>query len=164
MAQENATPPPEIPLPTHEELAAAAAEINTASDELGKPIEAIEAYLATLNIGIPAWIKVKGWEDDYGYYWKRELGYEEISDEWHLAIRETSGNEANPEGESARTWAFNRSPRKARISAVDKIPELLRELAKEAQKTARRIREKSVETAALAATFSAPAAPKKAGK
>lgn len=164
MAPDDVVRPPEISLPVHEELAAAAAEINGASDDLGKPIEAIEAYLASLNIGIPAWIKVKGWEDDFGDYWKRELGYEEFSNEWRLAIRETSGNDSNPDRDSVRTWAFNQSPRKARISAVEKIPELLKELAREAHRTARRIREKSAETAALAATLKAPTPPTKARK
>src|ERR1051325_9924900 len=143
------TPDPAVPPPViaafHEELSAASAELAEAAQELNVPIEEIEKYLASLKIHVAAWVKVKGWEDQYENFWKRELGYDFTGDAWHIAIRETSGNSNNPEHESSGTWAFSKSPKKSRISAVDKLPELMQEIAKEAQKTARRLKEKAAE-------------------
>ena len=158
------TPPPEILSPTREEIAAAASDLNAASDELGATISAIEAYLESRNIGVPAWVRVKGWAEEHGDYWSRDLGYYWFAREWHIAIREITGNEARPEGQTIDIWSFNNAPRKARISAVDKIPELLRELVKEAERTARRLREKTVEVNAFAATLNISPTPRKVKK
>ena len=161
----SASPSPSVPdSPTQEEIAAAAKDLNSAVEELGEAVTVIENFLDRRNIGVPAWVKVKGWEDDGGQYWKRELGYDSFSDSWHIGIRETSGHEAYPEHERVNTWPFHASPRKARISAVDKIPELLTELVKEAERTARRLREKTAEVQAFAATLKITVPSKKAAK
>jgi hypothetical protein len=149
---ETAVPPPVISA-FHEELSAASAEIAAASQELDTPIAAIERYLDTLRIHVPAWVKVKGWEDSYDNYWKRELGYDHVGDGWHIAIRETSGYLPDPDREVVRIWAFSKSPKKSRISAVDKLPELMQDIAKEAQKTARRLKEKAAEAAVFTASL-----------
>jgi hypothetical protein len=158
-------PLPDEPLsPTPEEIAAAAADLNEASNGLGATITAIETYLESKNIGVPAWVRVKGWENPDGPYWSRELGYDRVGGAWHIAIRERSGDERWPEDDDPVTWSFNSSPRKARISAVDKLPELLKELVKEAERTARRLREKTVEVNAFAATLSISTTAKKTKK
>jgi hypothetical protein len=156
-----ATSPPEVLSPTPEEIAASATDLNGASGELTASIEAIESYLEAQNIGVPAWVRVKGWSDVRGEFWRRELGYDTFGHEWRIAIRETSGNEQHPGEETLYLWSFNSSPRKARISAADKIPELLRELVKEAARTARRLREKAAEVNAFAATLKLPPTPQK---
>jgi hypothetical protein len=164
MIQEDASPLPDsLSATTKEELAAVSAELNTASNELGKPIETVERYLEILNLGVPAWVKVKGWESHHGEFWSRELGYDQIGNSWHVAIRETHGHEAYPDQESSRTWSFNTSPRKARISAIDKLPELLDELVKVARRTARRLQEKTAEATAFAESLK-PQATKTAKK
>jgi hypothetical protein len=156
--------PPEPLSPSPEEVAAAAADLNAASNDLGATIIAIEAFLESRNIGVPAWVRVKGWENEGGEYWKRELGYDWVGGSWHLAIRESHGHENYPDQVDGFTLAFNSSPRKARISAVDKLPELLKELIKEAGRTARRLREKAVEANAFAATLNISTTPKKVRK
>lgn len=93
----------------------------------------------------------------------REVGYDRFGSEWGLGIRERSGHDAYPDSENSHTWRFNSAPRKARISSVDKLPELLDALIKEATRTARRLREKTSEVAAFAATLNI-APPKKAKK
>ena len=150
---QDATPQPEIPLPTREEIDAAADDVRAASDELGITIDAIEGHLERRQIEVPAWVKVKGWEDPDGEYWKRELGYDRVRNSWHIAIREVHGHTEWPENTTTYVWSFNSAPRKSRISASDKLPELLRELIKEAERTARRLREKTVEVNAFAATL-----------
>lgn len=143
------------------ELPAAAADLNAASNELAAPIKKVEDYLEALNIGVSIWVKVKGWEDEeHGTFWKRELGYDWFSTGWRIAIRELQGNEHAPEYTHEDKWTFNQSPRKARISAVEKLPELLNELTKEAKRTARRLREKTAEANAFASTLKLPKAKK----
>jgi len=137
----------------HEDLSAASAELASATSELNLPMEAVEQYLETLNIHIAAWVKVKGWDDQYDNFWVRELGYDYVGDGWHIAIKEMSGNSNNPEDTVSRIWAFSKSPKKSRISAVDKLPELMQEIAKEAQKTARRLKEKAAEANAFASSL-----------
>jgi hypothetical protein len=160
-------PPDESPeplSPSPDEVAAAAKDLNDASNDLGSTISAIETFLESRNIGVPAWVRVKGWRNPEGKYWDRELGYDRVGGVWHISIRERHGDERWPEDTVLDTWAFNSSPRKARISAVDKLPELLRELVKEAERTARRLREKSVEVKAFAAALNISITPKKIRK
>ena len=151
MTQTDATPPPDFP--TREEIAAASADVRSASDELAQTIRAMEEFLDGKSIEVAAWVRVKGWEDEHSNFWKREVGYDRFGHSWHIAIRETQGNDNYPDETSTYTWKFNSSPRKSRISASDKIPELLRELIKEAERTARRLREKTLEVNAFAATL-----------
>lgn len=146
-------PPPAVISAFHEELSAASSEIAAASQELNVPVTAVENYLSSLNIHVPAWVKVKGWSTDQGGFWLRELGYDYVDGGWHIAIRESDGDEDDPERQTVRTWSFNRSPRKSRISAIDKLPELIQDVAKEAVKTARRLREKAAEANAFTASL-----------
>jgi hypothetical protein len=163
---QDATPPSdsqESPLPTREAISEAASDVQAASTELGEIITKLEEFLEAKNIGVPAWVKVKAWSNERGEYWMREIGYDRFNSEWGLGIRERSGHDAYPDSESSHTWRFNSAPRKARISSVDKLPELLDALIKEATRTARRLREKTAEAAAFAATLNI-APPKKAKK
>ena len=156
--ESTATPPPLISQ-FQEALTVAAAEIAGASRELEAPIEEVERYLASLKIHVPAWVEVKCWETQHEF-WRRELGYDYVDQGWHIAVRETEGNHHDPEDTLARTWPFNKTPRKSRISAIDKLPELMQDIIKEAQKTARRLREKAAEANAFAAPLKATRAKK----
>lgn len=142
------TPPP---LHSISELGAAAQDLAAASTELTNAIVVIEEHLAKLALGVPAWVETKGWTDEYGGFWKRELGYDLIDGDWHVGIKETSGHEGAPEHDNTRTWKFDSAPRKSRISVVDSIPSLLTALVKESATTARKMRAKSAEVGALAA-------------
>jgi len=157
------TAPPESLSPTPEELSTAGEDLAAAASELGVTITAIEQFLSSRNITVPAWVRVKGWEHE-SEYWFRDVGYDMVAGSWHLAIRERKGDERWPEDESVWIWSFNNSPRKARISAVDKLPELLKALIKEAERTARRLRDKTVEINAFAATLNIVPPAKKAKK
>lgn len=143
-----------------EEIVTAAEDLNAASDELQRSINAIEAFLAKRNFGVPAWVVVKSWHDQEDRYWSRELGYDRFGHSWHLGIRETSGIADQFEYESKMLWTFHEAPRKARIAASDKIPELLHELVKESARTARKLRDKAKDVHAFAATLAPPPAAK----
>lgn len=145
-------PAPDSENPAVEEIKAAAKDVNDAAEALASIVRKLERHYRELDIDVAAWVTVKSWTQDTAY-WHRELGWEFVAGNWRLAIRETSGNDQFPEEETKRVWAFNSSPRKSRIAAIEKLAELNKELVKEVHKTARRLREKTAEAAIVAASL-----------
>ncbi len=127
---------------TFKQLSHAAVDLNTASDELSKPIYVCEAALKKLNLGIPAWAELSG-HDSGGYWWDRGVGYTQLKDRWGIALRTREGNaNADPANDKEELWAFNDAPRWMRLEAVAKLPELLEALLKQAEDTTQKIRKK----------------------
>lgn len=62
---------------------------------------------------------------------------------WGIALRTSSGDYTYPPGDLCQEWHLADAPRSLRIKAVDHLPELLDELAKEAVKTTAAIRTKT---------------------
>jgi hypothetical protein len=135
------------------QLSVAALDLNSASDELGKCVTALDAVLKTLNLGIAAWVRVMEYGDRSGDFRIHKLGYAKIGGRWGIALRTVEGNENWPEESEREQWLFNDAPRALRIEAVDKLPELLAELIKEATTTSQKIREKTSQARQLAATI-----------
>ena len=54
---------------------------------------------------------------------------------------------------SIEEWLFNDGPRAMRISAIDKIPDLLERLVKAADKTTKKVQEKTSQALELAAAI-----------
>lgn len=73
-----------------------------------------------------------------------------IGGKWGLAIRAIAGNH-NVDDDSVEQWLFSDAPRSYRIEAIDKIPDLLEELIKNADKTTKKLKETTVEARELAA-------------
>jgi hypothetical protein len=134
----------------YKRLAASAAALNAASDEFSKPIEELETALQRLNLGLITWQKVVGGEDEYENYWRREIGYTRMDGTWGIVIRSVSGNHNHDEPD-VELWSFGDAPRSYRIEAVDKLPELLEELIRNSDKTAKKLRDKTAEARELAA-------------
>jgi hypothetical protein len=134
-------PPAERIQTTFKQLSHAAVDLNTASDELSKPIYVCEAALKKLNLGIPAWVELSG-ADAGGYWWDRGLGYTQLKDRWGIALRTRQGHHADDEGDTEEFWSFNDAPRWMRIEAVAKLPDLLEALLKQAQDTTQKIRKR----------------------
>jgi chaperonin cofactor prefoldin len=142
---------PEKVQAAYRQLSTSAASLNAVSDELRESISELETALEKLNLGVSAWVKIAGGNDDSGqYYWSRDLGYTQFGKEWGLALRKVSGDECHPEDESQQIWQFNEAPRWMRVDGVGKIPELLEALNKQAEDTAKKIKTKTVEAKALA--------------
>ncbi len=133
-----------------EQLSLVAADLNKASDELGRAISAIDAVLQSLNLGVPTWIQIHGNEDQYLDYWSREVGYAKVGNKWGVALRTLEGNYNSPEDERCDSWLFNDAPRWIRIEGVAKIPDLLEALIKNAEETTKKIRSKTTEANNLA--------------
>jgi hypothetical protein len=149
-------------------LAETASVLNKASDEFGKPIAQIEQALCRLNIGVEAWERIRGGTDDStGEYWRESVGFTKVDGEWCLAINENSGNQHYGDVHYDRTWTFASAPRSLRIAAIDQLPDLVEKLISVADKTAKKMREKSNDAIALAQAVTSAAAeiaPKKGGR
>jgi hypothetical protein len=128
---------------SYQQLCNAASDLNTISDELGNSISQIDAALRSLNLGISVWVDIVSTDDDQTHdYWGEKVGYAKVSGKWGISLCTFSGNYERPEQETGEEWLFNDGPRKLRLSAIEKIPDLLKNLSEEAVKTTERIRGK----------------------
>lgn len=140
---------------SYKKLAGAAQLLNSASDGLSKQILALDAALQRLNLGVIAWERVQGDDDDgNGFYWSRDVGYAKVGSRWGLALRNREGSHHHEEAK-VEEWLFNDSPRHLRIDAIDKIPDLVEKLIKASEKTARKLHEKTAQAGELAAAVTA---------
>lgn len=141
------------------ELSTAAKNLNQVSDELGKTISVLEAAIEKLNLGVSAWVTITSGTDESGEnYWSRDLGYADLTHRWRIALRYVRGNYSDPNDEMEDLWLFDEAPRWLRVEAIEKIPELLQKLTKQADETAKRIQKKTAEAKELAAAIKAAAA------
>jgi hypothetical protein len=134
----------------YKRLAASAQNLAAATDEFSKPIKQLDDALKPLNLNLTTWHRVSGGEDSYDNYWRRDVGYARIGRIWGLAIRTSAGHVGDPESETVEQWSFGDAPRSYQIEALEGLPELLEALIKSADKTARKLKEKTGEAQALA--------------
>jgi hypothetical protein len=168
MAEGVSTPPTERVAASYKRLAASAEVLSSKSDTFSQQVAVLDLALQKLNVGVIAWERIRGWEEpDGGSYWGEDVGYAKVGGRWGIAIRERSGHN-NADVHDCEEWLFADAPRELRISAIDKIPDLLDKLVKYADKTARKIDEKTAQTKELAAALTKAAAEveqqKKAGR
>jgi hypothetical protein len=136
---------------SYKRLASSAATLNNVSDEFGRPVEAIERAVRQLNIGVEAWEKIRGSDNDGDEnYWQEYVGFAKINGTWRIGLSKVEGNHTLPEREENETWAFDDAPRSLRISAIDKLPDLVEKLIEAANKTARKMQSKVNDVLALA--------------
>ncbi len=137
-----------VPLPvrvatSYKRLAESAETLNKKSDEFGVQVSVFDNLLGKLNLGVAAWERIRGSDDDgHGNYWSEDVGYATVGGKWGIALRKKSGNHNVEEPDDVDEWLFNDAPRSLRISAIDQIPDLIDKLIKHADKTARKIDEK----------------------
>jgi hypothetical protein len=141
-----------------DELSDVAADLNAASDGFGDCVVALDDALKTLNLGIATWVRVVDRRDSNDDFWVHKLGYTKIGQRWGIAIRTVEGNYGWADQADADEWLFNDAPRALRLEAIDKVPELLEQLIKEARATTAKIKEKTTQTADLTAAIKRAAA------
>ncbi len=144
------------PLLTFDDLTTIAADLNQASDDLTQIVTALDSALQRLNIGIVSWVVVSKTHDERvpSLYECEQVGYAKVNGNWGLAIRKLTGNEISPENGKVRDiWLFNDAPRGVRLRAVEKLPEVIDQLARSALKTAERLKKKVAETRGFAASI-----------
>ena len=149
-------------------LAGTAANLNDASKKLSAVIERIDDALQRLNLGVTAWVTVQGGTRNKGlYFWVEELGYSRIARKWGLTLRRRAGFEGAAvldDLDEDENWPFNDAPRSLRIKAVPKIPELIKELDREAKEVAEQISASVNETAPLVEAIEISAPPQRSIK
>lgn len=123
---------------SYRKLSSAASELNSVSDELGKCVSEMDASLKKLNLGVAIWVMIRGNQDDTSF-WSEQLGYQKVSGKWGIALRTLSGFHGNEDDTKDEWWLFNDAPRSLRLSAIEKIPELLEKLSDEASRVAGQI-------------------------
>jgi hypothetical protein len=143
-------------------LAESAANLNAVSDDLGKPILALDRALRELNLGVTSWINCGGWENQNAQFEDHLLGYCKVAGKWGVALSVMKGTRgfeefAKEDGE----WLFNDAPRALRAEAVEKLPELIEALVEVADDTATKIRQQTGVARELAKAVTALAQAKK---
>ncbi len=147
---------PEKVANSFQQLKAIAAQLNDVSRELGKQIAALDQTLQFLNLGVPTWVLIRGGDSDDGQtYWLLELGYAKVGSTWGVAVREREGAYRD-DSERGDLWLFANAPRVFRAEAVDKLPDLLEQLIKEATKTTGSLRAKVSKANQIVKAFSEP--------
>lgn len=136
-------------------LSSVAPTLNTASDELTKAVSVLDENLKKLNVGLTAWVTFRSrvahpsmrdeeYDDD-------QIGYGKVDGKWGIALRRIWGNYAMEEFGAEGPWLFNDAPREMRLLGVDKIPELIEALGKEASETTKKVRDTTKQVNDLAA-------------
>jgi len=138
-----------------QQLSTAATQLNAVSDALGKSVTQLDEALKTLNLGVSAWVTIRLDHDpsgqDYSY---EELGYDKVGNKWGITIRTRDGDHTAPEEETVERWLFSEAPRRLRIAAVEKVPELLEALTEQAGETTEKIKNSTAYVRDLAAAIS----------
>lgn len=146
----------EEPSVSFHELSAAAAYLNKATDQLKETIEGLDASVGALNIGLVVWVIVEHHidPDDDARYEAEQIGYAKVNGSWRIAVRRVVADERDCGPPEVREiWPFNDAPRDLRLRAVEKLPNLIEELAKKAIQTAEAVNQKLQETRAFTAAI-----------
>jgi hypothetical protein len=133
-------------------LSEAAFALNAASDELTKVVGILDEALKKLNVGLTVWVTFTSWgnADEPQEYDEEQIGYCKVSGKWGIALRRIWGDHYADHHAEDGPWLFNEGPREMRIRGVDKIPEVLEALGKEAVDTTKKVQEKAKEVRELA--------------
>jgi len=154
MATKPSHPDPERIAQSFKDLAASAAQLNAASDELAKAIAPIDAALKKLNVGVEFWHQYTGFDTPDGDYWGHRIGYAKLSGKWGLALSVVSGNFGQGPDEDPEEWLFNDAPRAMRLKALDHIPAFLENFVKHVTTEAAELKKKMGQARELAAMIS----------
>lgn len=134
-----------------DQLRVLSARLNEASDALSQQIIQLEAILNGLRLGLAAWVEVRRYteEAESGHLltYVEHLGYTKQSGKWGLFL--SQGYEEFDEQDSV--VPLKDAPRLDRMTAVDKIPDLVTKLETEAVAMAAATTEKATQLAGLVA-------------
>jgi hypothetical protein len=135
-------------------LSEIASQLNVASDGLTKTVAILDEALKKLNVGLTVWVTFRRRANDEQplLYDLDQIGYTKVNGTWGLAVQHIWGDEGAPDPweDSDGPLLFNDAPREMRLQSVDKIPEVIAELAKEASDTTKRMQEKTKQVLELA--------------
>jgi hypothetical protein len=135
-------------------LSAAAPALNAASDDLTKAVTLLDEALKKLNVGLSTWVTFRGRGVDDVEYDDDQIGYGKVDGKWGIALRRVWGDYRQENSYHDGPWLFNDAPRELRLLSVDKIPELIEALGKEATDTTKKVQEKAKQVRELASAIS----------
>jgi len=124
-------------------LSSVAPTLNAASDELTRAVTTLDEALKKLNIGVTAWVSFRSRGVANDEYDDDQIGYGKVDGKWGIALRTIWGDLTLENFGGDGPWLFNDAPRELRLLAVDKIPELIEALGKEAFNTTKKVQEKT---------------------
>ena len=148
-------------------LSKASRELNTASDAFGAAITSLDEAINELNPGVTAWVTVSRSTPDEDAPWasfEERLGYDKTKGRWGLTLCTVNVDGDEGSETTAGLWLFNDAPRSLRLRAIDRIPELIEALAKEASYTAKRVTEQADHAMDLAESIREITNEKKGGR
>jgi hypothetical protein len=137
-------------------LALLSKSLNEASDSLSTQIGQVEEALNALKLGIWGWVEVSRTLDDESFridgrpaqFTRVEhLGYGKRSGKWGLLY--SIGFEDHPEPEYETVMFLRDAPRMEKIEAVEKIPELIKVLEKNAIEVTKKATERAAKVAGV---------------
>jgi hypothetical protein len=133
----------------YKRLVASSETHRSATHKFSKPVAEIEWAIKHLNLPVVTWQKIAGGEDNYGGYWSRDVGYARTRGLWGLAVRSVRGHSSWDEDEIEQ-WPFDEAPSSLRLEALDKLPDLLEEIVKNADKTTKKLEQRTPDAVDLA--------------
>lgn len=137
-----------------QQLPAAAASLNAATDQLGKSVGDLDGVLRKYSLGVPTWVPFSSSPNSwFPRYHHDDIGYAKVGGKWGVAIRTVDGDEVSDSSDDVEQWLFNDAPRLLRLRAIEKIPELLEALLKSAEEMTKKLTEKAEEVGALTAAI-----------
>jgi hypothetical protein len=113
-------------------------------------VTVLDESLKKLNIGLSVWVDDADCASEPWCYDKNQIGYCKVNGEWGFALRRVWGDDQRDDYYSEGPWLFNDAPREMRLRLVDKIPDVIEALDKEASETAKRVQEKTKDVRELA--------------
>jgi hypothetical protein len=141
-------------------LTTASKTLNNLTDQLTEQVAQIESVINALNLGLRVSVVVRSYMDENQPWISNtlRLSYGKNDGKWGLEIEEFDDDERDPEHHRDYTsWAFKDAPRSLRLEVVPKIPELIKEMVKEAEAAAAKVTQKLDDAKAIASSLFAPA-------
>jgi enamine deaminase RidA (YjgF/YER057c/UK114 family) len=122
-------------------LAVSSTALNEATDEFSNVTAPLDEVLQKLNLGVDCWVRVQTFSGYHGDDLHHEVGYAKVNGRWGVALRSFEDERDRDEYSNMERWLFNEGPRAMRVAAIAKIPDLLEELVKKADKATRKVKE-----------------------
>ena len=126
-----------------QDLAVLSEEVNEASDRLAEQIAEAEKALNALKLGVSAWSTINSWlsESPSGAYEGCSIGYGKHNGKWGLLFM--SWQDDMPEFN--HVIPLREAAREDRLSAIGKLPDLVKALEKRAREITMDARTKTTE-------------------
>lgn len=116
-----------------ERLRTSTQRLNSICDSASQVIREAETFLEECRIGLPAWILVSSIDEtgEGRYFTQTQLSYQRLGGKFRIVVVVTPFDATGPEDVLVRPWS--ESTRDEKLETLEKLPELLVELAKQVE-------------------------------